>query len=185
MLTYNDREWRPDAWLSFLMTGVAAGSNGLITMIPRINPDNLVLTQSKEARKHAKQASRAVQGQTHKTKGEGSVIDLTDEKVKSVKHYHYLKPEATMDSITLLKRKAETISSIISSFEELDDVENAMIYKRKHLQINILILKELDKQDEKVNQSIQLNSSSSSNHDTSTILSNNDNDDNDDQYAWT
>ena len=57
-----------------------------------------------------------------------------------------------MDSITLLKRKAETISSIISSFEELDDVENAMIYKRKHLQINILILKELDKQDEKVNQ---------------------------------
>ena len=73
-------------------------------------------------------------------------------------HYHYLKPEATMDSITLLKRKAETMSTIISSLEELDDVENAMIYKRKHLQINILILKELDKQDAKVNQSQQLNS---------------------------
>ena len=108
--------------------------------------------------KHARQASRAVQGQTHKTKGKGSVTDLTDEKVKSVKHYHYLKPEATMDSITLLKRKAETMSTIISSLEELDDVENAMIYKRKHLQINILILKELDKQDAKVNQSQQLNS---------------------------
>ena len=108
--------------------------------------------------KHARQASRAVQGQTHKTKGKGSVTDLTDVKVKSVKHYHYLKPEATMDSITLLKRKAETMSTIISSLEELDDVENAMIYKRKHLQINILILKELDKQDAKVNQSQQLNS---------------------------
>ena len=45
-----------------------------------------------------------------------------------------------------------------------------------------MMLKELDKQDEKVNQSMHLNSSSSSNHDTSTILSNNDNDD---QYACT
>jgi len=185
MLTYNDREWRPEAWLSFLMTGVAAGNNALITMIPKIDPDNLALTQSKVVRNHARQVSRAVQGQTHKTKGKGSVIDLTDEKVKSVKHYHYLKPEATMDSITLLKRKAETISSIISRFEELNDVENAMIYKRKHLKINILILKELDKQDEKINPSMHLNSSSSSNHDTSTILSNNDNDDNDDQFTWT
>lgn len=105
--TDNDREWRPEAWLAFLMTDVAAGKNGLITMIP--SPDNLVLTQSKEVRKHARQASTAVQGQTHKTRGKGSVIDLTNEKVKSVKHYHYLKLEATMDSITLLKRKAETI----------------------------------------------------------------------------
>jgi len=74
MLTYNDREWRPEAWLSFLMTGVAAGNNALITMIPKIDPVNLALTQSKVVRNHARQVSRAVQGQTHKTKGKGSVI---------------------------------------------------------------------------------------------------------------
>lgn len=189
LLTYDDRNWRPEGWIAFLMTGIAAGNNCLLTMVPRVNPDNLALTQSKEVRKHAKQASRAVQGLTHKTRGNGSVIDLTDEKVKSVKHYHYLKPEATMDSITLLKRKAETMTSIISSFEELGDIENSTLYKKKHLEINILMLKELDKQDAKVNQSQHLNSSSSSNHDSSAILSINGdatvNDENADEYPWT
>ena len=94
-----------------------------------------------------------------------------------------------MDSITLLKRKAETMTSIISSFEELGDIENSTLYKKKHLEINILMLKELDKQDAKVNQSQQLNSSSSSNHDSSAILSINGdatvNDDNADEYPWT
>ena len=47
ILAFNDTEWRPDAWLSFLMTGVAAGPNALVTMIPRVDPNSLVLTQKK------------------------------------------------------------------------------------------------------------------------------------------
>ncbi len=154
ILSYNDLEWRPESWLTFLLTGPPAGNKALVTIVPRLDPNSLVLTQSKEVRKHARQASRLAQGQTHKTRGNGSIIDLTDEKVKSVKHYHYIKPEASMDAITILKRKAETMATIISSLDELGDVETSLIYKRQHLQVNILILKELNEQEAKVVQSL-------------------------------
>ena len=65
-------------------------------VVDRINQSMIDSRPVVVDRKHARQASRYVQGQTHKTRGKGSVIDLKDEKVKSVKHYHYLKPEATI-----------------------------------------------------------------------------------------
>jgi len=74
ILSYNDLEWRPESWLTFLITGPPAGNNALVTIVPRLDPNSLVLTQSKEVRKHARQASRLAQGQTHKTRGNGSII---------------------------------------------------------------------------------------------------------------
>ena len=46
MQTFNETEWRPEAWLSFLMTGLPAGTNALPTMVPRVDPNNLVLTKA-------------------------------------------------------------------------------------------------------------------------------------------
>jgi len=43
------------------MTGVAAGPNALVTMIPRVDPNSLVLTQNKAVRKHAREVSRVAQ----------------------------------------------------------------------------------------------------------------------------
>ena len=98
MLTFNETEWRPESWLVFLMRGLPAGFNSLPTMVPRVEQNNVVLTQAKAVRKHARAVARETQG-LHTTKGlqsDRNVVDLTDDKVRSVKHYHYIKPEATM-----------------------------------------------------------------------------------------
>ena len=68
------------------MTGLPAGENALPTMVPRVDPSNLVLTQNKAVRKAARLATRTALGQTHKTKGLSAVVDLTGAKVKSIKH---------------------------------------------------------------------------------------------------
>lgn len=62
MLTFNETEWRPEAWLVFLMTEYPAGSNALPTMVPRVEPNNVVLTQAKAVRKHARAVAREAQG---------------------------------------------------------------------------------------------------------------------------
>jgi len=59
--------------------------------------------------------AKETQDNIHKTKGNGSVIDLTDNKVKSVKHYHYLKPEANASSH--LKRKLDAIKELMTSLD--------------------------------------------------------------------
>lgn len=112
MLTFNEVEWRPEAWLSFLMTRLPAGINTLPTTVPRVEESNIVLTQAKAVRKHARAVAREAQGLIHTTKGlqaNHNVVDLTDTKVKSVKRYHYIKPEATMDACSHLKRKQQAI----------------------------------------------------------------------------
>ena len=183
LCAFNDSEWRPDAWLSFLMTGAAAGSNALVTMVPRLDPNSLVLTQNKAVRKHAREVSRAAQvnsnkaANTHKTKGDGSIVDLTDPKVKSVKHYHYLKPEPNMDPSNHLKRKFDAINSIIDGLNRTRDTLLIEEYEKKKLQISMAILKELEKKDAAIlcDESFET--------DLSRI--DNVNDDNDDDNTWT
>lgn len=100
-------------------------------MAPRLDSNNIVYTQAKSVRKHARAAGRVVHGQLHKTKGDGQVIDLTDVKVKSVKHYHYLKPESTMDASAHLKRKLDAIEKIISNLDP-DEYPNLQSYLDHH-----------------------------------------------------
>ena len=149
ILAFNETEWRPDAWLAFLMTGLPAKSNALPTMVPRIDPNSLVLTQAKSLKKHAKAVAREAQGLDHKTKGAGSLVDLTDAKVKSVKHYHYIKPTATLDASSHLKRKMELIEKVISTLDP-DYVEEIKEYKKKLSNVVKEALFELEKDDEKI-----------------------------------
>jgi len=153
MLTFNEERWRPDAWLSFLMTGLPAGTNALPTMVPRVEPNNLVLTQAKAVRKHARAVAREAQGLTHTTKGlQGArnVVDLTDAKVKSVKHYHYLKPEATMDVSSHLKRKQQAIKEIMDDLDPVEDFAELQDLKTQKLVVSKAILRELTKLDDKI-----------------------------------
>jgi hypothetical protein len=156
------------------MTGLSAGEYSLPTMVPRVDPNNLVLTQNKAVRKAARLASRTAVGQTHKTKGLSAVVDLTDVQVKSVKHYHYIKPEANMDVTSHLKRKLDIISSTISILEKRGDTLKLQEYEDKQLAVSELMLKELEKLDPRP---IITSSSSSSGNNTSTDLSVKGNDD--------
>ena len=116
ILAFNDTEWRPDAWLSFLITGLAAGPNALVTMIPRVDPNSLVLTQNKAIRKHAREVSRvaqAAQAQANKSAGSSAIVDLTQDKVKNVNHYHIIKPQANMDKGT---HRSASLMPLIRSY---------------------------------------------------------------------
>ena len=153
MLDFNETEWRPEAWLSFLMTGHPAGTNTLPTMVPRVEPNNLILTQAKAVRKHARAVAREAQGLTHTTKGLQSarnVVDLTEAKVKSVKHYHYLKPEATMDASSHLKRKQQAIKELMEDLDPIEDYIELQHLKIQKVEVSRAILKELHKLDDKI-----------------------------------
>jgi len=118
--------------------------------------------------------AKETQDNIHKTKGNGSVIDLTDNKVKSIKHYHYLKPEANVDASSHLKRKLDAIKELMTSLDcnDEDDLELYQANKRKCKEINIKIIEELEKQDAKIlgNDNI-ITSSSNSVNDLSLDLS--------------
>jgi len=61
-------------------TGLPAGFNALPTMVPRAEQNNVVLTQDKAVRKHARTVARKAQG-LHTTKGlqsDRNVVDFTD-----------------------------------------------------------------------------------------------------------
>lgn len=186
-LTFNESDWRPDAWLAFLLTGLPAAANSLPTMVPRLDPNNIVFTQAKSVRKHARATGRLVQGLQHKTKGDGQVIDLTDVNVKSVKHYHYLKPDCTMDASAHLKRKLDAIDKIISHLDPVEDYLELKQFKKKQADVSKDILMELEKLDATLlinNRVIVTSSNSASN--TSLELSDIPHilDDDEDGIAW-
>ena len=152
MLTFNETEWRPESWLVFLMGGLPAGFNALPTLVPRVEQNNVVLTQAKAVRKHARAVAMEAQG-LHTTKGlqsDRNVVDLTDAKVRSVKHYHYIKPEATMDASTHLKRKQQAIKEVMDDLDPVDDYIELQELKMQKLQVSKAILKELTKLDDKI-----------------------------------
>jgi len=95
--------------------------------------------------------AKDVQANSHKTKGDGGVIDLTDIKVKSVKHFHYMKTEANMDASSHLKRKLEAVEKLMTTLDcdDEDDLEVYTASKKKCKEISILIVEELEKQDAK------------------------------------
>jgi len=190
MLTFNETEWRPEAWLSFLMTGLPAGTNALPTMVPRVDPDNLVLTQAKAVRKHARATAREAIGLTHTTKGlqgDRNVVDLTDAKVKSVKHYHYIKPEATMDATSHLKRKQLAIKELMDDLDPVEDYIELQHLKIQKQEVSRAILKELHKLDDKILRKRVITLSSSGDNtsiDLSRIPIINDDDDDYVEDAW-
>ena len=189
MLTFNETEWRPESWLVFLMTGLPAGFNSLPTMVPRVEQNNVVLTQAKAVRKHARAVAREAQG-LHTTKGlqsDRNVVDLTDAKVRSVKHYHYIKPEATMDASTHLKRKQQAIKEVMDDLDPIADYIELQELKMQKLEVSKAILKELTKLDDKIlskKRVITLSCSVDSSIDLSRIPEVDDEDDGHADSAW-
>lgn len=165
----NLSEWRPEGWLTFLMTGLPAGEYSLPTMVPRVDPNNLVLTQNKAVRKAARLATRTASGQTHKTKGLSAVVDLTGTKVKSIKHYHYIKAEANMDVTSHYKRKLDIITSTMSILERRGDMVKLQEYEDKQLAVSELMLKELEKLDPRTIITSSSSSSCSGNNTSSNV----------------
>ena len=111
----------------------------------------LVLIQNKAVRKHAREVSRAAQGQSNKTSGpvssSSAVVDLTQDKVKNVNHFYILKPQANMDKGTHLKRKYDAIDAIIAGLCKTGNTGRIAHYENKQLEISEAILKELELQD--------------------------------------
>lgn len=112
-------------------------------MVPRVEQNNLVLTQSKAVRKHARAVAKGLQS-------DRNVVDLTDAKVRSVKHYHYIKPEATRDASTHLKRKQQAIKEVMDDLDPVDDYIELQELKMQKLEVSKAILKELTKLDDKI-----------------------------------
>jgi len=85
--------------------------------------------------------AKEVQANSYKTKGDGGVIDLTDSKVKSVKHYHYMKTEANMDASSHLKIKLEAVEKLMTTLDcdDQDDLEVFLASKKKCKEISMLI----------------------------------------------
>jgi len=145
MLTFNETEWRPESWLVLLMGGLPAGFNALPTLVPRVEQNNVVLT-------HARAVAREAQG-LHTTKGlqsDRNVVDFTDAKVRSVNHYHYIKPEANIDASTHLKRKQQAIKEVMDDLDPVDDYVELQELKMQKLEVSKAILKELTKLDDKI-----------------------------------
>jgi len=69
MRSYVDSDYRPAAWLAFLITSVHAGNQAVPTMLPRLASENVVLTQVKQVRKAAKAIGK--QGQAKEV---GSIV---------------------------------------------------------------------------------------------------------------
>ena len=70
-------------------------------------------TEESSAREVSRVA-QAAQAQAIKSAGSSAIVDLTQDKVKNVNHYHILKPQANMDKGTHLKRKFDAIEAIIA-----------------------------------------------------------------------
>jgi hypothetical protein len=133
-------------------TGLPAGFNALPTMVPRAEQNNVVLTQDKAVRKHARTVARKAQG-LHTTKGlqsDRNVVDFTDAKVRSVNHYHYIKPEANIDASTHLKRKQQAIKEVMDDLDPVEDYVELQELKMQKLEVSKAILKELTKFDDKI-----------------------------------
>jgi len=45
--SYVESDYRPSSWLAFMLTSKPAGKDALLTMLPRMDTDNVVLTQNK------------------------------------------------------------------------------------------------------------------------------------------
>ena len=66
---------------------------------------------------------------------------------EQLKDYHYIKPEANMDPSAHLKRKLDAINNILGSLDETEDYLQVRHFKKKQLDVSILILDELEKLD--------------------------------------
>jgi len=116
--------------------------------------------------------------------------DLSDDKVKIIKHYHYIMTEANVDTAAMTmhrKRKLETTKKHLRLSDMSEDSEEYQEYqeiKKKQNDASRLILQGLEKQDSKIlgkKNIIKLSSISADNSslDLSTITK-----DDDDDEQW-
>lgn len=45
LLQFDETQWRPDAFLSWMVAGLPSGNNALATMVPNLPANSVVLTQ--------------------------------------------------------------------------------------------------------------------------------------------
>lgn len=131
--SYVDSDYRPSSWLAFMMTSKPAGKDALLTMLPRVDTDNVVLTQN-----------------------ELLVIMLVGQPVRDiavvpkpppreVTMYHKIARNAHCDPTALLKRKLDAFASQILFLEAAGHHEEVRKYKRLQLEASTEMCDELIK----------------------------------------
>lgn len=140
ILSYVDADYRPTSWLAYLMTSKPAGKEALVTMLPRLNTDNVVLTQCKQVRRAAKDTARAGQPK----------IDaiLPPPAPREVIMYHKIAKAPNLDPCAHLKRKLDAYATQISFLQELGQHEEVLKYKRLQLAASTSMCDELAKLDD-------------------------------------
>ena len=138
ILSYVDSDYRPSSWLAFMMTSKPAGKDGLLTMLPRVDTDNVVLTQNKQVRRAARDNARA--GQAVR-----DIAVVPKPPPREVTMYHKIARNANCDPTALLKRKLDAFASQILFLEEAGHHEEVRKYKRLQLEASTEMCDELIK----------------------------------------
>lgn len=171
--TYVDADYRPSAWLAFMLTSKPAGNDALVTMLPRLNTDNVVLTQNKAVRRAAKDTARENQAKINKE----PVPKLPP---REVIMFHKIARHAECDSTAHLKRKLDAFTAHLAYLQDAGLEEEVRKYKRMQLDVStkmcdaLVMLDETNMQSQANTVIDLLNSSTSS----SRIDLSNDEDDN-------
>lgn len=139
MRAYVDSDYRPTAWLAFMMTSKPAETHALPTMLPRLNSDNVVLTQIKQVRRAAKETGRA---------GQPKVDDIPPPPKREVIMYHKLAHDEQKDPIVHLKRKLDAYATQIGFLQEAGHLDEVRKYKRLQLEVSTAMCEALAKLDE-------------------------------------
>jgi len=156
--SYDDSDYRPSAWLTFMLTSKPAGKDALLTMLPRMDSDNVVLTQNKQVRRAARDNSRAGQAAPPQV--------ILKPPAREVTMFHKIARNAVCDPTALLKRKLDAFASQIILLEAAGHHDRVQYYKRLQLEASTEMCDELIKLS---NVTAHTTSSSSSSSSTSVI----------------
>ena len=136
--SYVDSDYRPSSWLAFMMTSKPAGKDALLTMLPRVDTDNVVLTQNKQVRRAARDNARA--GQPVR-----DIAAVPKPPPREVTMYHKIARNAHCDPTALLKRKLDAFASQILFLEAAGHHEEVRKYKKLQLEASTEMCDELIK----------------------------------------
>ena len=139
MSQYLDHCYRPRPYLAFLICGVPAGPNGLLSLCPRTTVDIETKTQEKVVRNAQRDTAAKAAGLKRKTvpEGEGQGHHVT--------HIHnHVFGAAAVDMLATLKEKRQAIADSVKMFEQVGDDEMADTYRRHWVRANDDYIKALD-----------------------------------------
>ena len=125
-LSYVDADYRPSAWLAYMLTSKPAGNDALVTMLPRLNTDNVVLTQNKAERRAAKDTARENQAKINKD-------PLPKLPPREVIMFHKIARHAECDSTAHLKRKLDAFTTHLAYLQDAGLDDEVRKYKRMQL----------------------------------------------------